>query len=491
MRHGLFRRLALLGLLVLAGAAFAPIANAGNYIVLYKQQSVASGAAVTITNAGGSVVASYPEIGVVIAQSDSASFRSQLLKDTRIWGAASTAGMGVQVDDAGLEANGPPIGDLPNFPANDSAEPLFPLQWDMRQIHTPEAHAITGGSPEVLVGDLDTGLDFTHPDLAPNYDAANSTDCSSGAPQPLAVGNDQNGHGTHTAGTIAAAANGTGIVGVAPSVKIAGIKSSNDDGFFFPEMVICAYHWVATHGIDVTNNSYFADPFLFNCKNDPEQRALWNAERRAIGFAQSRGTVVVASEGNDSTDLSHPTVDVISPDFPPNAAVERSITNACAVVPVEVPKVIGVTATGNLRLKSYYSSYGISTADVAAPGGDRRLQVTQPGGGRVLSTFSSNGIICAPSLTVIEIGAKYCYLQGTSMAAPHAAGVAALLLSKGVAPGGVQGAMQKSANPLPCPDASIYQSFPQNSGQPQACTGGVPHNSFYGAGEIDALAAVS
>ena len=77
------------------------------------------------------------------------------------------------------------------------------------------------------------------------------------------------------------------------------------------------------------------------------------------------------------------------------------------------------------------------------------------------------------------------------MAAPHAAGVAALLLSKGVAPGGVQGAMQKSANPLPCPDTSIYQPFPQNNGQPQVCTGCVPHNSFYGAGEIDALKAVS
>jgi lantibiotic leader peptide-processing serine protease len=343
---------------------------------------------------------------------------------------------------------------------------------------------------DVVVGDLDTGLDFTHPDLAPNYRADLSADCSSGAPAPLLVGNDKNGHGTHTAGTIAAAVNDIGIAGVAPDVGIAGIKSSNDDGYFFPEMVICSYMWVASHGIDVTNNSYFADPYLFNCVNDPVQRAIWKAERRAIRFAQSTGTVVVASEGNDSTDLSHPDVDVISPDFPPGSAEEREITNACSVVPVEVPGVIGVTATGDLSLKAYYSSYGISTADVAAPGGDRRFQVTaDPGGGRVLSTWPSDAG-CAISTT--DQGAKYCWLQGTSMAGPHAAGLAALLLSHGVAPGGVQGAMQASANPLPCPDTSqpIYANFPQNSGEPQECTGSTGHNSFYGAGEIDALAAL-
>ncbi|MFN2518540.1 MAG: S8 family serine peptidase, partial [Jatrophihabitantaceae bacterium] len=341
---------------------------------------------------------------------------------------------------------------------------------------------------------LDTGLDFTHPDLAPNYDAADSTDCSSGAPSPLLAGNDVNGHGTHTAGTIAAASNGTGIVGVAPNVRIAGIKSSTDDGFFFPEMVVCSYVWVAEHGIDVTNNSYFADPWLFNCRNDAGQRAIWEAERRAIRYAQSRGTVVVAAEGNESTDLSHPTVDVISPDFPPGSEQERQITNACAVVPVEVPGVIGVTATGNRQLKSFYSSYGISTADVAAPGGDSILQRTAAApNGRVLSTFPT-AAFCRPTRTVIDpaTGAKYCYLQGTSMASPHVAGIAALVMSQtGKRGGAAAAAVQQATNPLPCPDDSLYADFPQNSGAPQHCSGGPAYNSFYGSGEVDALKAVS
>ena len=130
----------------------------------------------------------------------------------------------------------------------------------------------------------------------------------SGVPDPNpAAWMDDNGHGTHTAGTIAAAKNGIGIVGVAPNVKIAGIKAGNADGFFFPEAVICAFMWAGTHDIEVTNNSYFADPWLFNCRNDAEQRAIWKAERRAITLRACQGVTVVAADGNQADDLAHPT----------------------------------------------------------------------------------------------------------------------------------------------------------------------------------------
>ena len=349
-KHAFRRAVVVLAAMALM-LAFAEVASAGKYIVLYKAKGVPADGGAVIRSAGGTVVASYAQIGVIIADSSSATFASKVRKDTRVEAVSATAGFATQLPDTESLASGPPPGDLPNAPVSDT-DNLSGLQWDMRQISVPQAHAITGGSRSVLVGDLDTGLDYTHPDLAPNVDFANSVSCVGGVPnQAPAAWDDDNGHGTHTAGTIAAAANGIGIVGVAPNVRIAGVKVGDPDGFFFPEAVVCGFMWAATHGFDVANNSYFADPWLFNCRNDSQQRAIWKAESRAIQYAESRGVTVVAALGNFADDLAHPTQDVISPDTGPGET--RPISNACVVVPTEVPGVIGVTATGDRRLKSY------------------------------------------------------------------------------------------------------------------------------------------
>lgn len=494
------RAIAMLGaltilLLVASNAAVVKAATSQTYIVLYKGQSAGSDAASVIQKAGGTLVATYDAIGVVIARSDSANFASNVLKDSKVQGAVATTKFGTQLE-GNVNANDNSATPQPNTPATDT-DNLSGLQWDMVQIHTPEAHAITGGDSSVLVGDIDTGLDYTHPDLAANVDDNASANCVTGAAvQGKVAAMDDNGHGTHTAGTIAAASNGIGIVGVAPNVRIAGIKAGNADGFFFPEAVVCAFMWAANHNVNVTNNSYFADPWLFNCRNDPDQRAIWNAERRAIQYAISKGVVVVAADGNQADDLAHPTQDATSPDD--TTPVLRQIHNDCAVVPVEVPGVIGVSANGNLQLKSFYSSYGMAETQVVAPGGDSILQKTTAApNGRVLSTWPDSLflITCAPARRVIDAsGAKYCYQQGTSMASPHAAGVAALIASQGVkSPGAIAAKLENTADPLPCPsDMSIYAFFPAvDNGAPQKCTGGTGHNSFNGNGQINALSAVS
>jgi lantibiotic leader peptide-processing serine protease len=475
-----------------AAAIVTSSALAQNYIVLYKSQSVPANAAQTISAAGGTLVHSYGQIGVAVASSGSEAFRQNLLSDSRIANAASTSGFATQLEGNVTDAAAAPLADIVGIPAPGS-DNLSGLQWDMDQIHSPEARAIEGGSPSVVVGDIDTGLDYTHPDLAANVDFAKSVSCVGGVPDTNpAAWNDDNGHGTHTAGTIAAAKNTVGIVGVAPNVKIAGIKAGNAAGFFFPEAVVCAFMWAGSHDINVTNNSYFADPWLFNCRNDPEQRAIWTAERRAIRYAESNGVVVVAAEGNQSDDLAHPTQDATSPDD--TDPVLREIHNQCAVVPVEVPGVVGVTANGNLQLKSFYSSYGVGSASVVAPGGDSILQRTAAApNGRVLSTWPA-ALLGNCLRQVIDVsGATYCYLQGTSMASPHVAGVAALIESTGItSPGAVSARLQQTADPLACPaDLSIYAPFPAvDNGAPQVCTGGTGYNSFNGHGQVNALAAV-
>ena len=501
------------GLVALVAAVAAPATLASNYVVLYKQQAVPAGATAAVQNAGGTVVAAYPQIGVVIASSTSDTFRAALLNDTRVENAAATAGFAVKLRDTESATTdaGPPE-TQPNAPATDS-DSLSPLQWDMRQIKAPEAHAITGGSPSILVGDIDTGVDFNHPDLKQNLDVADSVNCVSGAPVAGLAAQDDNGHGTHTAGTIAAASNGFGIVGVAPNVRLAAIKAGNAAGFFFPESVICAFVWAADHNVNVTNNSYFADPYLFNCRNDPVQRAIWKAEQRAILYAEQNGVAVVAASGNESEDLAHPVADAESPDN--TTPVLRDVNNACVVIPVEVAGVIGVGGTSNARqtdsqgnpiggyLKSFFSDVGVGVIQVVAPGGGSVFgRTAESSNGRVLSTWPPN-IPCGRSVHEAttdpnEPTAVYCYAQGTSMASPHAAGVAALIESRfgPMQPGQVKAYMDQTADPQPCPVflPPTYESFfgvGIDSGLFFPCQGGPGYNSWYGNGQVNALNAVT
>ena len=461
------------------------------YIVTYKDGAASSNADALIQGAGGQLVYNYPQIGVAIARSDRTDFAANVAADANVDGAVATTNFSSHVDNGELDAAG-----ADSATTAAPGDSLSGFQWDMRQIKAFEAQAVTSGSRSVLAGDIDTGLDFTHPDIAPNVDFANSVSCIGGAPDNSpAAWKDDNGHGTHTGGTIAAARNGFGIVGVAPNVRLAAIKAGDADGFFFPEAVVCAFVWAGTHHFNVTNNSYFADPFYFNCKNDPTQRAIWKAESRAIKFAMQQGVTVVAAEGNFRDDLAHPTMDVISPDN--GVPIPRTVHNDCVVIPVEIPGVIGVTADGSLQKKAYYSNYGVGVTQVVAPGGDRRLQQTaDPGHGRVLSTWPSY-IPCRIKIVVPNVpGATYCWAQGTSMASPHVTGVVALIESLGVTnPGRVQARVNNTADSIPCPTAAElapYAPFPSvSNGAPQQCQGGAGYNSWYGHGQVNALSAVS
>ena len=179
-----------------------------------------------------------------------------------------------------------PVVDADAFFVNAAPPVSGPGQWNTRKIQAPEAHAITGGSPAVVVAVVDTGIDFTHPDLADRISYEDSVSCVGGVrDRDPAAWRDDNGHGTHNAGVIAAGANGLGIVGVAPNVRLAAVKVTDATGLTTPEAVECAFKWMASRKIEVANNSYSADvgnvvanptnPLDLFCRSDLEQRRAW------------------------------------------------------------------------------------------------------------------------------------------------------------------------------------------------------------------------
>ncbi|MEU3944739.1 S8 family serine peptidase [Streptomyces sp. NPDC029526] len=440
-----------------------------------------------IAQAGGKVVVTHDRIGVIVVHSANPDFGTEIRKVRGVQSAGATrtapltpagttdVGAAEYVTAADAARIGAASAKTPD------SEPLEADQWDLRAIGADKAAKINPGSSKVTVAVIDTGVDDTHPDLAPNFSASQSANCvggvadtSEGAWRPYT---DEDYHGTHVAGEIAAARNGIGVAGVAPGVKVSSIKVSDpDNGLFYPENVVCAFVFAADHGVEITNNSYYVDPWLYNCKDDPDQKAILDAVNRAQLYAQGKGTLHVASAGNSNHDLASDAIDDASS---PNdtTPVERTIDpSECLDLPTQLPGVVTVSATGVDNQKSYYSTYGHRVVDVAAPGGDRRYQLpdTPSKDGRILSTMP-NG--------------QYAFLQGTSMAAPHAAGVAALLKSKHpwAPPAVVQALLKAQADNPGCP-ASYDQDG--DGVQDATCEGGKLVNGFYGHGIVNALRAV-
>jgi hypothetical protein len=231
-----------------------------SYLVLAPQGSSTAAAVGRVSATGGTVVANFEQIGVLVVRSTTPAFADQVV-GAGVEAAAATTGLGSMLDDEGVieEVESTSV----SATGDPTAEPLWALQWDMAQIDLPAAHAVTTGDPSIVVGVLDSGISSTNPDLATQIAKDKSASCIGGVvnTSEAAWNPTTSTHGTHVAGTIAAAQNGIGIVGIAPGVKVASVKVVDDNGFIYPEAAVCGYLWAADHGMRITNNSYFIDPW--------------------------------------------------------------------------------------------------------------------------------------------------------------------------------------------------------------------------------------
>ena len=444
----------------------------GNY-AKYRDAAIAA-----VKAAGGTIVQDLSkQIAVIVVESNVVNFADQISKSSLVdvaaqdfkWKAFPTFQEAIQSGQLTI-ASGPPPGGLPGGP-EQTQDTFETEQWSMINIRAPQAHNIQAGSRLVEVGILDTGIESTHPDFQdPSPGGPTNVNCAKGRdfiPAGPGVGLppsclDNNFHGTHVAGIVAAQANGVGVVGVAPNVELIPVKVCDAAGFCYSASSAAAITYAGDMKFEVINMSYFVDDdvFLestqFKCMSDPVQRAFRQANERAMRYARNQGVVPVAALGNSDADLAHP---------------PEPFENECEVVPAETDGVIGTMALGRFNEKATYSSYGVGATDVAAPGGNFGVFSDEP------NEFCEEQVL---STVPAAFGTYGCF-QGTSMASPHTAGVAALIVSQFGRVGTDAGETDVVLRPQQV--ENYLQSTVVDQGEPG-------YDECFGNGRIDALRAV-
>lgn len=495
---------------VVAAAALllSSVASAGDRtLVAARSDADYNALRAEVSAKGGRIVKEMPQIGVIVVDANAAS-RTAIAASSHAAGVAPDRIVSIVPEEAKAELFGAPrmnprlaaggfgAGVLSNASrafAADPANGLAGLLWTLDRIGAPAVWRVSTGSAAVRVGVADTGLDYTHSELAgrvadivdltvsedpaicKTYYGYSDSDFASlyGGPADT----DWNGHGSWIGGNIGASLDGKGINGAAPNVSLVALKISQWCGSAYDSEILDAFLYAADHGIDIVSISFGG----YLDRTDPAQETTYQQYVSTVAYARAHGTIIVASAGNEHARvgrggrvLSHGTL----------TSPGSGVFDAYGVyqTPGGIPGVVDVSSTGNVVASpsascpagttgsaatckpvsdahqptgvgrkdelAYYSNYG-PRIDFAAPGGARKFNVpgydrggtpgfpvTASDGTTAFEDFSitSNWALEIPCYTFDSTTPFYpneCYssIQGTSMATPHVSAALALVAS--------------------------------------------------------------
>lgn len=442
-----------------AQLALADDAAAGNFLVRFKGNDIPRGFAEQVVALGGEVIFAHGGAGVAAVAG---------LRDAAADQLAGLAGVAAVDADAVVELEAPATEAVAASseelasPDNPAGALRFPRQWNLQTIRAQQAWAAGKlGSPSVKVGILDTGIDYLHPDLVGRVDLGLSRSFLSAAENarvqtafpgahPIA---DLNYHGTHVAATVAS--NAYIYAGVTSKVTLVGLKvctpgtaANGFRGSCPTSSTLAAVLYAADQGLDVINLSLGGS---FNRRdasarggNGPSFLATIN---QTFNYANRKGTAIVVSAGNSALDIDH------------DGNGYKSYCSTAAAICVSATGPTGqATLNGpwtEIDAFAPYSNYGRSAINVAAPGGNAVAVTAACSGFTIVPSIlvCRNRFFNSPtSWSAFSIG-----LAGTSMAAPHVSGLAALIASEGGrSPAQIQARLQQTAADLGQPGTDPY-----------------------------------
>ena len=398
-----------------------------NFLVVFKKETVPAGFAQRVADLGGSVLYAYDAVGGAVITGVDAADIAALQADADVSLVEPESFIPLPEPQGSPDISSEPAASLASA-TNPAEAYFFPRQWHLRAIGADKAWAAGKlGSEDVVVAILDTGIDYTYPDLQGRVDLSRSVSFQSRDDLLVAAYfpgrhpiSDLHYHGTHVAATVVS--NGIVNAGVTSKTTLFGVKVCSVYGGC--NRIFDGIKYAADNGADIINMSLGGG---LQKRVYPGYVSLVN---RWANYARQKGALLVVSAGNDANDLDHNfilndngTPTNYSDDF--HEKVPGWLSTYCDASGVACISATGPRATAgtngpwtDVDAPSSYTNYGRSAITVAAPGGN--------GAGRVYAGCSKTSLV----YTICQTGNYVLGINGTSMAAPHASGVAALLVAE-------------------------------------------------------------